>query len=258
MKALVLRAAGTLPFSAGLFQAYERLKTLRLVRGPFSYALNGLWTRHNADFMRDPRFAHAFEVAETATAWRHPGPYRTYVNCWAAQHALNLEGDFVECGVWLGFTARAVVEYVRFGARDRTFHLVDSYEGLRQADLTREEIALGLDKKNETYHDLIEPARRVFAEFKNVTLVKGYVPEVLPQVRTNRVAYLHIDMNNALPEIAAIEHFWPLLTPGAVVVLDDYGFRKHIVQKRAFDEFAARRSVAILALPTGQGLLIKP
>ncbi len=153
MKALVLRAAATLPFSARLFQAYERLKTLRLVPGRFSYSLNGPWTRHNTDFMRGPRFVHVFKVAETATGWRHPGPYRAYVNCWAAQHALNLEGDFVECGAWLGLKARAVIEYVRFGARDRTFPLVDSYEGLRQTDLTREEIALGLSEKNETRHD---------------------------------------------------------------------------------------------------------
>lgn len=45
---------------------------------------------------------------------------------------------------------------------------------------------------------------------------------------------------------------------GAVVVLDDYGFRAHIVQKLALDGFAKSRGVAILPLPTGQGLIIKP
>ena len=45
---------------------------------------------------------------------------------------------------------------------------------------------------------------------------------------------------------------------GAAVVLDDYGWEKHIVQKHAFDDFAGRMGVPILSLPTGQGLIIKP
>jgi O-methyltransferase len=46
--------------------------------------------------------------------------------------------------------------------------------------------------------------------------------------------------------------------PGAIIVLDDYGWRKQINQKIAFDRFADAREVNILSLPTGQGLLIKP
>jgi hypothetical protein len=41
-------------------------------------------------------------------------------------------------------------------------------------------------------------------------------------------------------------------------VLDDYGWRKHREQQRAFDDFANRRAVQVLALPTGQGLILKP
>ena len=45
---------------------------------------------------------------------------------------------------------------------------------------------------------------------------------------------------------------------GAVMVLDDYGWSRHIVQKHAFDAFAAKRGVLVLPLPTGQGLIVKP
>jgi hypothetical protein len=37
----------------------------------------------------------------------------------------------------------------------------------------------------------------------------------------------------------------------------DYGWAKHEVQKEAFDEFARMRSLEVLTLPTGQGMLIK-
>ena len=65
-------------------------------------------------------------------------------------------------------------------------------------------------------------------------------------------------MNNATPEIAAVNHFWDKLQPGAPVLLDDYGFVRYEVQKQAFDAWAAEHGVEILALPTGQGLIIKP
>jgi hypothetical protein len=65
-------------------------------------------------------------------------------------------------------------------------------------------------------------------------------------------------MNNSTPEIAAANHFWDRLSPGAPILLDDYGFVNYEVQKKAFDAWAARHGVHILALPTGQGLMIKP
>ena len=72
------------------------------------------------------------------------------------------------------------------------------------------------------------------------------------------MAYLHIDMNCAPPEIAALRYFWPRLSPGAFVLLDDYANRGRDEQRAAMDALAVELGVAICALPTGQGLLIKP
>jgi predicted O-methyltransferase YrrM len=84
------------------------------------------------------------------------------------------------------------------------------------------------------------------------------VPESLSTVEVDRVAYLSIDMNIAYPERKAIEHFWPKLAPGALVVLDDYGWMNYEEQKQTMDDFARGVGVEILTLPTGQGLLVKP
>lgn len=65
-------------------------------------------------------------------------------------------------------------------------------------------------------------------------------------------------MNCAAPEIAAAEYFWDRMSPSAVMLLDDYGFVSYEEQKNAFDEFARKKAVEILALPTGQGVIIKP
>lgn len=52
------------------------------------------------------------------------------------------------------------------------------------------------------------------------------LPETLAQIDSERTGYVSIDMNNAAPEIAAGEYLWPRLVAGALVVLDDYGFRR--------------------------------
>ena len=65
-------------------------------------------------------------------------------------------------------------------------------------------------------------------------------------------------MNVVIPEIAAAEYFWDRLVTGAIVILDDYGHLPHVLQKHAFDAFAAARGVQVLLLPTGQGLIFKP
>ena len=65
-------------------------------------------------------------------------------------------------------------------------------------------------------------------------------------------------MNCAEPELAAADHFWERLTPGALVLMDDYAYVGSHAQKTAMDEFARRRGVEVLSLPTGQGLIVRP
>jgi hypothetical protein len=65
-------------------------------------------------------------------------------------------------------------------------------------------------------------------------------------------------MNIAKPERAAIAYFWPKLSHGAIVVLDDYAWQGFEEQKAAMDEFAERVGVEVLTLPTGQGLILRP
>lgn len=76
-------------------------------------------------------------------------------------------------------------------------------------------------------------------------------------VEADPVAYLHIDMNIAEPEIYALAYFWEQLTPGGIIIFDDYASMAHVAQKRALDAMAAKLGAAILALPTGQGMVIK-
>jgi hypothetical protein len=64
-------------------------------------------------------------------------------------------------------------------------------------------------------------------------------------------------MNIALPERAAIEHFWPRMVPGGINVLHDYGWANYREQKQMMDNFANAHVVEVMTLPAGQGLLVK-
>jgi hypothetical protein len=122
-----------------------------------------------------------------------------------------------------------------------------------------EEEVLGRREESDRYYsECFEIARRNFAPFPKAVLVRGKVPDTLRSVDIEQVCYLSIDMNIVEPEIAAIEFFWDKLSPGAPVILDDYGWSTYLLQKEAMDRFAEQRGVRILTLPTGQGLLLKP
>lgn len=233
-----------------------RVRTAR----PPTYNADGMMTWHNSDFQKDPRFMAAYKVGEATGSWNgRQIPWRAYVGCWAADQVKHLDGDFVECGVNRGGLARAICEYVDFKASRRTFYLLDTFRGLVEDMISDEEKKLGWNStKNGYYVECYEDVVKTFRDFPNVKIIRGPVPDTLPQVDAERVCFLSIDMNCAAPEIAAAEYFWDKVVSGGIVLLDDYGFATHETQKEAFDQFAARKGVQVLSLPTGQGLLIKP
>lgn len=234
----------------GIGAAYGTLNLLLRHR----YREDGLLTVHNCDFMREEAFVNAYDQALD----HGPGTrlrWRAHVLQWAGTHAVQLDGDFVECGVNRGFLSRAVMAYLDFQKlTSKRFYLIDTYSGLVADQVTAADTAAYWNDYRECYDEV----RNLFRDVPNAVVIRGAVPEVLPKLDIARVAYLSIDMNCAYPERAALEFFWPKMVPGALAILDDYGFAGHEAQKQAADDFARSAGVSILCLPTGQGAIIKP
>lgn len=184
--------------------------------------------------------------------------FRVYLECWAAEHGLHLEGDFVCCGVNTGIMPLAICEYVNLDATDKRFWLFDTFHGLPPEQISAREHERNRLYENVMYPECFDLAKQNFAPFKNAQLVRGKVPDTLGLVQIDKVAYLSIDMNITYPERKAIEHFWPKLSSGAIVILDDYGFAPYIEQKESMDDFAQSVGIRVAMLPTGQGMMIKP
>ena len=237
--------------------ALRKAFDVELIRGPVTYNQDGVATRHNSDFQSEARFASAYAKGVETGSWGQERiQWRAHVVTWAAQNGLLRDGDFVECGVNKGGMSRVIHEYTRLSETPRKFWLLDTYNGLAERYLSEEEKRRGAEHWG--YEECFDLVKKTFAPFPNVMIVRGEVPGTLPQVTSDRVAYLGIDLNCTAPEIDAATFFWDKLSSGAMVVLDDYGWTGHMEQKIAFDAFARERGVEILSLPTGQGLILKP
>ena len=117
----------------------------------------------------------------------------------------------------------------------------------------------GALKKNQRrlryglYVSSVDGVRANFAQWSNQRIIVGAIPETLDQVDARAVAFLHIEMNCAPPEVAALHFFWPRLSPGAIVLLDDYaGEVGGDEQRLAMEALASELRVPICALPTGR------
>ncbi len=87
--------------------------------------------------------------------------------------------------------------------------------------------------------------------------MQGAVPDSFSQAIPEKIAYLHLDMNSAQAEIGALEHLYDRVSPGGLILLDDFGWVCNLDQTLAEMRFMALRNQPILELPTGQGLILK-
>jgi hypothetical protein len=191
------------------------------------------------------------------------GQWRVHVALWCASTAARIEGDFVECGVFLGFMSSAIMTHLNWDQLGRTFYLIDSFEGPATEQFNENEVKIGrLEevthlRKIGGYNYSLEGVKINFKEWSNVVFIKGLVPDSLLHCPTQKIAFLHLDMNCALPEVEALRFFWDKIQKGGVVLMDDYAFSGFDEQHQALNTVAKEFGVSIVSLPTGQGLIIK-
>lgn len=217
--------------------------TIHQVPGQGVFAGDNLFTfGRNLSFLDDAVFMGAFEknastVTEKAILWR------TAIVYWAAKQGLRLEGDFVECGCYRGTTARIISDALQLGRTAKKYYLYDTFEK---------------DPRNEelTSDQFESEVRSRFCDDSHVVITKGFVPESLNLASPTKIAFMHIDMNNSAAELGALNTLFARMVPGAVVILDDYGWILHRDQRLQEELFFQAQGRPVFELPTGQGLVI--
>lgn len=240
----------------------DRARTLRAVLAELEGAAtevfvgDGLATwMKTLPFFEDPRFT---ELAEKHARllpianWH----WNLQTVLWAVRHARRLEGEFVELGVFKGHTTLFCAEYVEFQDWPKSWFLYDTFEGVPEDQLDP-----GWKESNRQAYEgkfSFEEVRERFAHIPNIRVIKGRVPEILAETSPEKIAFIHMDLNNSAAEIAALDALFERIVPGGVIVFDDYGWKVARAQYDAENAWFAERGLSILPLPTGQGLFIKP
>jgi O-methyltransferase len=212
-----------------------------------------LW--RNLSFRHDQAFMSCYNDSVTNDQERSL-LWRLHTLAWAAKNALNVDGDFVECGVFKGFCSEVILKYLGFQNIPRQAYLYDTFEGLPEKTSTELERRVW----DYTMYDpevIYNEVREKFSKYKNVNVVRGIVPDSFEVAVPEKIAFLHIDMNSEKAEMLALEHLFDKVTPGGVIVFDDFGWTCNANQMKAELAFMNQRGHHVLELPTGQGVVIK-
>ena len=231
----------------GFFDATQAMINSVISHDGFFIGDNVIAFNRNLSFLDDEKLMATFNT-HTETEFEQATLWRIYVNCHFAKRAMALEGDIVECACYRGTTARIVADYVDLAESDKGIWLYDMFE---------HDESMRHDAMSKHSPDLFNEVKARFSDIENAHVTRGEVPAILNEVAPEKVAHAHLDLNDAIAELGALEFFFHRLVPGGTIVFDDYGWINYRAQKIAEDAWLAERGYSILELPTGQGLLIK-
>ncbi len=207
----------------------------------------------------DPAFLPILRRCEPATMTSVERIYALYK---AVEYLsqVGIAGDIVECGVWRGGSMMcAALTLLQTGDTARQLYLYDTYEGMVAPDMADIDINglpasaqlaqesrsadsmiwayAALDVVRENMHSTGYPESKI-------TYVRGPVEDTIPKTIPKRIALLRLDTDWYSSTRHELVHLFPLLVPGGVIVIDDYGHWRGA--RLAVDEYFAASHVKIL------------
>lgn len=185
-------------------------------------------------------------------------PARQFALHKAVHHIVhaNIPGDYVECGVWRGGASMmAALTLLEAGDTARTLWLYDTYAGMSRPSDHDERIKVdGSGSVRITMDKWLAEQREGFnnwcyASLEDVTanmrstgyperrmrFVKGMVEDTIPGTVPDRIALLRLDTDFYESTLHEMQHLYPRLAPGGVLIIDDYGVWRG--SKTAVDQY---------------------
>lgn len=170
----------------------------------------------------------------------------------------NIPGEIVECGVWKGGSMMAVAKtLLRLKQTGKKLYLFDTFEGMPPADDVdqnfRGESASGLMEAQDQTSWIwaiaqIDEVKRNMASTgypsEKISYIKGKVEDTIPTEAPEKIALLRLDTDWYESTSHELEHLFPRLSPGGVLIIDDYGHWAGA--KKAVDEYIAKYNLPLL------------
>jgi O-methyltransferase len=174
----------------------------------------------------------------------------------------ELPGAFAECGVWRGGSVLAMIGTLQsLGVDDRDIYLYDTFTGMTEPTEwdTSQYHSSGRELWEETggrpFPEFFDPSLFNEESVRKTLLASGYpeerlhlvrgpVEETLPERSPGPLALLRLDTDWYESTRHELIHLYPLLAPGGVLILDDYGHWEG--SRKAVDEYFDSEAAPIL------------
>jgi O-methyltransferase len=189
-------------------------------------------------------------------------PERVHSLVQAVRHVCSagIEGPIVECGVWRGGSMMAAaLTLLQCGDRSRDIYLFDTFAGMtaptaHDVDLQGQAADALLSKERRddpasawcyaTEEDVRSGLESTGYPMERVHFVKGKVEDTIPGRAPDRIAILRLDTDWYESTRHELEHLYPRLLTGGVLLIDDYGHWEGC--RKAVDEYFSSRGVHVL------------
>lgn len=200
------------------------------------------------------------DIIERASPYTMTGPARLQALVDAVRYCVRREipGAFTECGVWRGGSVLAMILTLQdLGRPDRALHLYDTFTGMTEP--TEHDVSSHDPPAMQTWAAAEAAESRPWPEFFDesnyneeqvrqtlletayppdlLKIMAGPVEETLPATAPDEIALLRLDTDWYESTRHELEHLYPRLADGGVLIIDDYGHWEGA--RRAVDEYFA-------------------
>jgi hypothetical protein len=164
--------------------------------------------------------------------------------------AQDIPGDTAEFGVYYGGTS----QFIHLALPDKKHHMFDTFRGLPPADAS-----IDLHKEGE-FCSRLDDVVKVMGDLATVSLHVGTFPNSLKSVygyKKLRFSFVHIDFDLYEGTLEALKYTYERMSPGGVMVFDDWMWPNTPGVTRAIDEFFYGKPETIQSLERYQAFIIK-
>ncbi len=176
---------------------------------------------------------------------------------WQAMAGLpDNDHPIVEVGVAKGGSARFMAEAMRFLKKTRRFVVADTFTGHVVVDPELD----GPHRVGEQFTNVsAEEVRNYLSDLPEVEFLVGDFRETSASLESQGpFAFAHLDVDVFPVMKFALEFFSTRVSPGCLIVVDDYGFVTCRGARQAVDEFVGEHpNYRFIHLLTGQALLVR-
>jgi hypothetical protein len=218
--------------------------------------------------------ANHIAIADRVKPRTMTSPERLYAMIEAVRYVTRrgIPGDIVECGVWRGGSMMAAALTLKMlGSSERNLYLFDTFEGMPKPtdpDVRfNGESASPKFEEERTDNESSDWCRATLKDVRSgmesteyplsqTHFIKGMVERTIPHAAPKVISLLRLDTDFYESTRHELEHLYPRIAHGGVLILDDYGH--WCGAKQAVDEYFEREPVFLSRIDHTGRLAIKP